>query len=280
RLSVVYDDDRLEGMLDGWSAETGNPAVEGGLRFDGSRVIPIEPKTGTGVLRAEARAALVRMLAGGGRSGLTPPVGTIHPQLNAAAVSAAATRARALLRGDVTLLTGKASVRVSPSQLASAMGTRVVGNTLAVTIDPDRLHAALAGALTPLEQRPVDGTFAVTEQNTVNVVPSHDGRAIDMQAVARAILRGERRIDAPLRDAAPKHDTAWAKSLGIVRQVSSFTTEYPPGETRVLNIHRGADLLNNTVVEPGQIFSLNDTIGPRTTERGFVTAPVFAQREV
>jgi vancomycin resistance protein YoaR len=177
------------------------------------------------------------------------------------------------------LLTGKAAVRLSPHQLASAMGTAVAGTTLELRIDPDRLHAALAGSLAPLEQPPVDATFAVTEQNTVNVVPSRDGRAIDMPAVARAILRGDRRINAPLRDAAPEHDTAWAKSLGIVRQVSSFTTEYPAGETRVVNIHRGADLLNNTVVEPGRIFSLNDTIGPRTQARGFVTAPVFAQGE-
>lgn len=278
-LRVVYDDERLEGMLDGWSAETGDPAVEGGLRFEGSRVVPIEPKPGRGILRAEARAALVRMLAGPERPVVTLPVGPLDPQLDATAVGAAATRARALLRGDVTLLTGNATVRVSPEQLASAMGTRVSGSTLDVTIDPDRLHAALAGSLGPLEQRPVDATFAVTEQNTVHVVPSRTGRAIDMRAVVGAILRGERRISAPLRNAAPKHDTAWAESLGIVRQVSSFTTDYPAGETRVLNIHRGADLLNNTVVEPGHVFSLNQTIGPRTKARGFVPAPVFAQGE-
>src|SRR5207244_11746574 len=52
-LRVVYDDERLEGMLDGWSAETGDPAVEGGLRFEGSRVVPIEPKPGRGILPAE-----------------------------------------------------------------------------------------------------------------------------------------------------------------------------------------------------------------------------------
>ncbi len=78
---------------------------------------------------------------------------------------------------------------------------------------------------------------------------------------------------------APARTTKWAKSLGIVEQVSSFTTEYPAGQTRVENIHRGADLLNNTIVEPGHIFSLNQTIGPRTAARGFVTAPVFAQGE-
>src|SRR5262245_9132854 len=100
-----------------------------------------------------------------------------------------------------------------------------------------------------------------------------------MRAVAAAILGGQRRIQAPLETAAPAHDTKWAQSLGIVRQVSAYMTEYPSGETRVTNIHRGADLLNNTVVEPGHVFSLNDTIGPRTAARGFVTAPVFAEGE-
>jgi hypothetical protein len=33
------------------------------------------------------------------------------------------------------------------------------------------------------------------------------------------------------------------------------------------------------VIEPGHIFSLNQTIGPRTADRGFVTAPVFAEGE-
>jgi vancomycin resistance protein YoaR len=278
-LHVSYDDERLEGLLDGWSAETDDPAVEGGLRFDGARVIPIEPRSGTGVLRAQARAALVHMLAGAHREVLTLPVGTFHPQVDDAAVAAAATRARALLQGDVTLVVGHTSVRIRPAQLARAMGTRVVGDALAVTVDPNRLHAAIAPALAPLEVLPVDATFDITDQNTVNVVPSHDGRMIDMRAVAAAVLRGDRRISAPLRDTTPARDTKWAKSLGIVRQVSSFTTEYPAGETRVINIHRGADLLNNTVVEPGHVFSLNDTIGPRTKQRGFVTAPVFAQGE-
>ena len=70
-----------------------------------------------------------------------------------------------------------------------------------------------------------------------------------------------------------------ASARDRARRSSSFTTDYPPGETRVINIHRGADLLNNTIVEPGTVFSLNQTVGPRTAARGFVTAPVFAQGE-
>ena len=279
KLRVVYDDNRLEGMLDGWESGTDTGKVEGGLRFEGVKVVAITPRTGTGMLRSQARAELQAMLASSERPVLTLPVGKLVPEVDAREVAAAARRARRILAGNVTLITGKHTVVVKPNQLAGAMDAKTVDHSLGLTIDATRLHELIGPALAPFETRPVDATFAVTEQNTVNVVPSHDGREIDMNAVTRAILRGERRIVAPLHDSVPKRNTKWAQSLGIKRQVSSFTTEHPSGEARVTNIHRGADLLNNTIVEPGKVFSLNDTVGPRTAARGFVTAPVFAAGE-
>ena len=70
---------------------------------------------------------------------MTLAVGTIRPQLDAAAVSAAAARARTLLRGDITLLTGKALVRVSP-KTAKRNGSALAG---AVTKLPGVLVSAL-----------------------------------------------------------------------------------------------------------------------------------------
>ena len=278
-LHVDYDKDRLEGILDGWSAETDNGEVEGGLRFVGTKVIPIEPHAGSGIVRNGARAALIRMLAGTSRPVLRLPVGPIRPRLDSRAVAIAASRARRLLAGNIVLLTGRGKVIVKPQQLATALGTHIRGHTLGVTVDGHLLHTAIGVALARLESPPVDASFAVTEANTVRTVPSKNGLEIDMPAVGREVLRGLRTISAPLLSVKPKHDTKWAEDLGIVRQVGGFTTEYPSGETRVTNIHRGADLLNNTIVEPGQIFSLNRTVGPRTPARGFVTAPVFAQGE-
>jgi vancomycin resistance protein YoaR len=41
----------------------------------------------------------------------------------------------------------------------------------------------------------------------------------------------------------------------------------------VTNIKRAAAILDGTVVPPGGTFSLNEVLGERTTERGFVPAP-------
>jgi vancomycin resistance protein YoaR len=266
-------------VLDGWQAETDNGEQEGALRLTGTRVTPVDPHAGSGMVRSRAQAALVAALGRPQRGIVDVPEGALRPRLDSRAVDAAAARARRLLAGDVTLVVGPTPVRVTPKQLASAMGTRIVGHDLEVTLDANRLHAAIGAPLAALEQLPVDAQFEVTAENTVNVVPSHNGHEVDMNVVVAAFLAGRRRVVAPVKVVTPRRNTAWARKLGIDREVSSFTTDYPPGETRVVNIHRGADLLNNTVVEPGQVFSLNQTVGPRTAARGFVTAPVFAQGE-
>jgi vancomycin resistance protein YoaR len=58
--------------------------------------------------------------------------------------------------------------------------------------------------------------------------------------------------------------------------VSRFTTYYPPGQPRVINIRRAAQILDRTVVQPGGRFSMNGALGKRTRARGFVPAPSIA----
>ena len=55
--------------------------------------------------------------------------------------------------------------------------------------------------------------------------------------------------------------------------VARFTTRYEPGQPRVTNIRRAAELLDGTVLRPGAVFSLNGALGERTTAKGFVPAP-------
>jgi vancomycin resistance protein YoaR len=57
--------------------------------------------------------------------------------------------------------------------------------------------------------------------------------------------------------------------------VSTFTTHYAPGEPRVVNIRLASRLLDGTVLAPGATFSMNAALGERTTERGFVPAPMI-----
>lgn len=58
-------------------------------------------------------------------------------------------------------------------------------------------------------------------------------------------------------------------------RVSSFTTSYTPGQARNTNIQHIADATDGVVVAPGATFSLNDHVGQRTVEKGYVAAPAI-----
>lgn len=77
--------------------------------------------------------------------------------------------------------------------------------------------------------------------------------------------------DLPGGDAPPPRD----KLL-----VAEFTTYYPCCQSRVTNIHRIADAVDGAVVQPGETFSLNGHVGPRTTAKGYVVAGAIIGGEI
>ncbi len=58
-------------------------------------------------------------------------------------------------------------------------------------------------------------------------------------------------------------------------RVSRFTTYHNCCEPRVHNIQLLARTLNGYIVMPGEEFSINDVVGPRTSAKGYVDAPVL-----
>ncbi len=66
------------------------------------------------------------------------------------------------------------------------------------------------------------------------------------------------------------------EALGIIEEVSSFTTNHDCCQGRVTNIQLMADIVRGAVIEPGGELSLNGYVGKRTSERGFVPAGAIA----
>ena len=71
------------------------------------------------------------------------------------------------------------------------------------------------------------------------------------------------------------------KSIGDVKRetslLCSFTTYFDAANVpRAANIALAASKLNGSVLEPGQTFSFNGAVGPRTEERGFVSAKIIS----
>ena len=62
----------------------------------------------------------------------------------------------------------------------------------------------------------------------------------------------------------------------MTERVSTFTTNFPYAEYRNVNIPRAAELIDGTLLRPGETFSLNRVVGERTKANGFTEGYVVA----
>ena len=188
---------------------------------------------------------------------------------------------------------GGTTVTIPPATARAWLSSQVEGDKLVATIDAEKATADLAAALP--EPTEAKNASVALENGAPKIIPSVDGTkccAADTPArLLAAINGGSGAVEVGLEVQKPEFTTEAAQKLGIkepvgttvewkgVPQVKSFTTYHPCCAARVTNIQRIADLVNGTLVLPGEKFSVNDTVGQRTAEKGFVEAGAIANGE-
>ena len=59
---------------------------------------------------------------------------------------------------------------------------------------------------------------------------------------------------------------------------AAFSTSYKDGSKgRIHNIRRAAEVISGTVLQPGEVFSYNETLGPTTKANGYKKARIFVR---
>ncbi|MEO6600767.1 MAG: VanW family protein [Polyangiaceae bacterium] len=281
---VHFDPKRLSELMDDWETrriDLEHAPFPGGISVDGTSVTPLYPHPGQRIDRARATAQLVRAIRDGHAQ---EPLATHSeaPARGPADVDRIAGRARSMLTGDVTLATEDGGHRLSltPVQLGSLLRVTLDGSKkqLELACAAEAVHDLLEPQRAQLEQAPLSARFVIDAQDHVHIEPGHPGLLLDDQAVARALCAAaesvEKKGSLPLRPGAePKLSTEAAEHAGIASLVGSYTTRHACCQPRVDNIHHIADLLDGVLVNPGDTFSVNQLVGPRTVKNGFRPAP-------
>lgn len=272
---VSYDEHALDDVLDEWAQAVAIEPQAGTLSFDGAAVTPVAPKVGRALNRRAAELVLKRALREGTTGdGVRLPALIDRSDITLAEVEKAAAEARALLQAPVTINIDIVRVTLAPADLGEVMKTEEKDGALALRLDHEKLKAALGPDAAALEGPPKDADFSV-EGSKVVVIAHTVGRAIDLDGLEKAILRGDQVVAGTFKEEQPDTTTEELQALHVEELVSSFTTNYPAGQERVKNIQKAAAIVNDTLVPPGATFSLNDTVGPRTLAGGWVPAPVI-----
>ncbi len=235
------------------------------------RVIPSRP--GDAVDPAQLAASLAKASLSGVRT-LTPALTHVEPELTTAAAEAAVDEALTLIDEPVTLaFKGEDVGSLAPARLARLLRFRPDGERFRVSFHPQRLAKAVEPMLTPWRARAVNARFVV-EGKRVRVRPSRPGLAVDgpwvADSVAAAAAAPVHRASLRLTQIRADLTTREAEQLGIREQISSFTTDMGTSSSnRIHNVQLMARYIDGTVIKPGDTFSFNDRVGPRTVERGF-----------
>ena len=252
------------------------PPVSATVTMDGLEptVSPSQPG-----LQADRRAllsALEQRVVTGSAEPVRVAFEKTAPAVTDDAARAAAQEARLVVSAPVSLTVhGAAAGSLSGDQLAELLVFRPHQGRLIVLLD----QKALASELAPLAERfsrdPVDASFDV-DGTWARVVSAHFGLGLDAKRSLVAVLTaahdtGDRTAELALKAVRAALTTADAKALGIHRRISTFTTDMGVSSSnRVHNVQLMADYIDGTIVAPGESFSFNERVGPRTPERGFL----------
>lgn len=118
----------------------------------------------------------------------------------------------------------------------------------------------------------------------VQIRPERQGmRLIPSTSAARLKVQVEKQSDTTLVNLELKSSVppvTAEKLKGINAVLASFQTRLNPGKVnRTTNVRVASRAIDGTLLSPGEIFSLNETVGERTPQRGYKQAIIFADRK-
>jgi vancomycin resistance protein YoaR len=280
-VSGSVEDEAVDAIFDVWDTDViASPANQGGVDLVEEELIPVYPAIGKGVDRPAAATIVESSMVAREARNLTIPVVTIVPELTESDVDAALAEAEQLLSESIVLVHHGTEVVFTTSQLREAFRSEnVVEGTPQINnfFDPEIVDSLLEPVRAELEDEPVNAEFEISG-DAISIVPGAKGTVIDPTETARRLrdagLSSQRTGQLPLVEGAdPEVTTEYLEGLHIEHLVSQFTTYHDCCQPRVTNIHTMADTIDGIIVLPGQTFSLNDTVGERTLEGGYLPAP-------
>jgi vancomycin resistance protein YoaR len=264
-------DERIVALLKRFAT----PPVSASVVLDGLEPTVKPSQTGTRPDIDALLAALEARIATGGTAAVPVSLIPAPPAVEDAAAEVAADETRLALSAPVSLSFGGESLgELAPERLARLLTFAEQSDRLVLLFDEERLAKALAPRIAPHRTKARNAQFVV-DGTRVRVMPSKDGTALDARAAAIAVNTAahqdvERVASLSLAPLPAERTTQEARALGITERISTFTTEMGPSSSnRIHNVHLMASYIDGTVIEPGDSFSFNERVGPRTAERGF-----------
>lgn len=274
---VEVDDEALTGALRALASETDVPARDAGVDVQSLRVVPA--RSGAGLDLTESKTQVIDAISRGRHD-----VTLVRERKPAMVSTLVAQRAlvefaRPAVAEPVTVVLtlpdgATRTSTIAPSTIGNALSFVRNGALLEPRLDGEVLRRDVDTAIFDVQRYAKDATFAV-DGDSVSVVPSEDGYGVTSESLATDVLKvlrltdGARTVGLVLGAVPAKFTTEDARALNIKERVSWYRQRFPAAAYRTINIGTAAKRINGTLLMPGEIFSMNDTVKERTAENGY-----------
>jgi len=134
----------------------------------------------------------------------------------------------------------------------------------------NKLISKLPGLDKPIKNadlKVIDETPVLTPANFSLKIGSQEFQDLFIAALSDSKTR---EIDLNPFIVRPNIETEQLANLQIVEKVSEFRQNFPPAQYRTDNVSNAAKFIDGTILMPGEIYSMNQTIKERTRENGYV----------
>lgn len=160
------------------------------------------------------------------------------------------------------------------------------GQTVSSTLDIDSVKAnqVIQEKLFQFTRAAVDASYKIEKDQFV-ITPAVPGQAIQVDPIiqeikGRSLIGLPKRIPVTVVDVPASVTTESLKDLAFDGIIGEFTTRFNVNDkNRTSNLQAAASKLDKFVLKPGETFSFNDTVGPRTAETGYKDAYIIINNE-
>jgi vancomycin resistance protein YoaR len=157
---------------------------------------------------------------------------------------------------------------------------------LIMSVDEGRFRDFVFALMTDIYVAPEDAAFVINPDDTVSVRPSNTGRYLDPEDLGNhikevALKRTDRTVVLNVKPMVPALTTEQANAMNIRECIGRFSTNFnPENKPRVHNIREAARAIDGVILGPGETFSFNEIVGPRSAEAGYLEAPVMVDDDL
>lgn len=288
--AAIAATESVAAVLDDIAEETDVKPVNAKVKIKDTTPRVVDGKDGQALDRDDASRRILATFSAEGTRTVPAPVGVVKKEVDAAAAGVAAETVTVMLSGPATVVYDDQEWEFSPEKVAKWIGFRSEATTgsvarsvrLTAFVDPEKAARSVVEAIGEDVGRPAKDARFTTSNGKVTIVPSRNGVGPDVESLSRALTTtltdpsSDRTVELRTHRTEPEITTERARKMGIEERIGTYTTTFAPGNPpRVNNIHLLGDALDGTLVEPGGVFSFNESAGERTAAKGYEEAPAI-----